>query len=251
MPVSAWSSTASLNTEVGGLSTDGAVQTVNNIDGMFRGMMADIRTGINAGQFRYVGYEGKSTNYTAVVADRDKYLNFSAPATLSLSPAATLGAGWSMSVYAGSPITIDPNGGELINGTSTFAVTQGSLVRIVCSGTDFRGFSSIGASSGVGGTGGTGKFIRLSDGTQICTGIVSVTTSGAGTPNSTASAAQTFAQPFISAPRVTAAVISSSPHRFSCATGVPTTTSLVVYAGDTGGAATAVQIYWEAVGDYY
>lgn len=44
MPVSSWSSTANLNTSVGGLTTDGNIQTVNNIDGMFRGMMADIAT---------------------------------------------------------------------------------------------------------------------------------------------------------------------------------------------------------------
>lgn len=42
--VNDWSTTASSNTSVGGLTTDGNVQTVNNIDNMFRGLMAEVAT---------------------------------------------------------------------------------------------------------------------------------------------------------------------------------------------------------------
>jgi hypothetical protein len=42
MTFSTWSQTAASNTAVGGISTDGNVTLVNQIDNMFRGMMAEL-----------------------------------------------------------------------------------------------------------------------------------------------------------------------------------------------------------------
>lgn len=138
MPVKNWSSTAAANTEVGGLSTDGNIQTVNNIDGMFRGMMADIRTGINAGSFLGHAYVANSGNYTALLADWGTLFHFTGAATLALTAAATLTAGWSIVVRArGGAVTIDPNSTELINGASTLVIPDGKSVLIVCTGTAF------------------------------------------------------------------------------------------------------------------
>lgn len=138
MAVQDWSSTASLNTSVGGLTTDGNVQTVNNIDNMFRGMMADIRTGINGGYFDNPAFSSKSGNYTAVAADRGDLLHFTAAATLSLTAAATLTAGWTIMVRArGGDVIVDPDSAELINGNATLKITDGLSAIIICTGTAF------------------------------------------------------------------------------------------------------------------
>lgn len=139
MAVQDWSSVAASNTSVGGLNTDGTIQTINNIDNMLRGMMADIRTGIDAGYFLNTGFASKSGNYTAVVADRGDLLHFTAAATLSLTAAATLTTGWWIMVRAtGAAVLVDPNGAELINGLGSMTVADGTSAIIVCDGTGFR-----------------------------------------------------------------------------------------------------------------
>lgn len=79
--------------------------------------------------------------YNAVAADRGKFFHYTGPGVVdfTLDPAATLTNTWSCFLRndAGGNITINPNGGELINGAATLALEPGSMVTIFCSGTAF------------------------------------------------------------------------------------------------------------------
>jgi len=81
----------------------------------------------------------KNTNYAAVAADKATVFLFTAAATLSLSAAATLGAGWVCRVYASAgDVTITPNGTEQINGVNApYILYSGSEITIYCDGTGF------------------------------------------------------------------------------------------------------------------
>lgn len=80
----------------------------------------------------------KSGAYTALAADRAKLIRGTASFTLSLTAAATLGDGWFVDVLATTgTITIDPNGSETIDGSTTLAITVGQSARIRCNGTAF------------------------------------------------------------------------------------------------------------------
>jgi hypothetical protein len=86
-----------------------------------------------------VAYASKSANYTALATDNNAIHRFSAAATLSLTAAATLGAGWHYTVIAdGGAVTIDPNGSEQVNGGSTETIPQGFTATIICDGSAFR-----------------------------------------------------------------------------------------------------------------
>lgn len=81
------------------------------------------------------------TTYTADATDKGKtiYFGSQSTATLSLTAAATLGAGWYcevMNVNSGI-LTIDPNGAETINAGSTLTLGAFSSCRIVCDGSAF------------------------------------------------------------------------------------------------------------------
>jgi hypothetical protein len=96
--------------------------------------------GVNKTQLdlQSVKYATKSTNYTALAADAGTVTRFTASATLSLTPAATLGASWNYMVIAdGGDVTIDPNGAETIDGGATLVVPNGSSTFIICSGSAF------------------------------------------------------------------------------------------------------------------
>lgn len=83
-------------------------------------------------------YSAAGSNYTAVSADNNGVKRFTATATLTLTAAATLGANWQMTVIAdGGDVTIDPNGSETINGTTSVFVCNGSSATIICDGTAF------------------------------------------------------------------------------------------------------------------
>jgi len=81
----------------------------------------------------------KTANYTAVLSDIGNILSFTGTYTLSLTAAATLGAGWYCYVRnAGTgAITIDPNSAELINGAATYTVAAGQHMLLRCTGTAF------------------------------------------------------------------------------------------------------------------
>lgn len=83
-------------------------------------------------------YSTKAANYTAVAADNNSTIKFTAAATLSLTAAATLTSGWGCFVIAdGGALVVDPAGAELINGAATLSLADGESVIITCSGTDF------------------------------------------------------------------------------------------------------------------
>lgn len=83
------------------------------------------------------GVTAKSGAYTVATTDRGHLLNCTGTWTLTLPAAASAGAGFAFAVRnSGSgAITIDPNAAELINGTTTFTLTAGAALIIVCTGT--------------------------------------------------------------------------------------------------------------------
>lgn len=87
----------------------------------------------------------KTAAYTVVAADRGKVIDCNGTFTLSLTAAATLGAGFSFIVVntGSGTITIDPNASELINGAATETVTAGNWAIIACNGTSFRSLESV------------------------------------------------------------------------------------------------------------
>lgn len=85
-----------------------------------------------------VVYSAKAASYTLVVGDNNAVIRFTAVATASLDPAATLGANWHATIIAdGGDVTIDPNGAETIDGAATLVVPNGYSAFIVCSGAAF------------------------------------------------------------------------------------------------------------------
>lgn len=85
--------------------------------------------------------DAKTLGYTAVLADRGKLIHYTGAGgvTLALDAAATLTDGWNIVVRndATSSITIDPDGGELINGVATLSVSPGQAITIYCTGAAF------------------------------------------------------------------------------------------------------------------
>jgi hypothetical protein len=131
-----WSTTASSNTDVGGIGILG-VDAVNNFDDALRTIMAQLRAGVDG----EVVYATKSGNYTAVANDNNAFHRYTATATVSLTAAATLGAGWHYAVSAvgaSSVVTIDPNGSETIGGVTTLIIRGGQTALIICDGTNFQ-----------------------------------------------------------------------------------------------------------------
>lgn len=128
-----WSTTASSNTTVGGIGIQGT-NAVSNFDDALRTVMAEARAGID-GKSLYIP---KSSTYTAVAADNNGIIVFSAAATLNLTAAATLAANWHVLVVAGGgDVVIDPAGGETINGGTTFTLPRGSSAYVICTGLNF------------------------------------------------------------------------------------------------------------------
>ncbi len=82
-----------------------------------------------------VVYAEKSANYTAVDADNNAIHRFTAAATLTIDPAANLGANWHYtSISSGGLLTIDPNGSEKINGASSLILNPGDTALILRTG---------------------------------------------------------------------------------------------------------------------
>ena len=87
----------------------------------------------------------KTGAYTVVAGDLGKILNCTNATayTLSLTAAATLGAGftctiWNTGTSAANVITIDPNGTETIDGVATLSLSRGEGMDIVCDGTNWQ-----------------------------------------------------------------------------------------------------------------
>lgn len=102
---------------------------------------ADFRTWGGELEGYAVGFEiaDKSTGYTVLAADRGKLIRGTATLTLTLTAAATIGAGYMVAVKAdGGTVTVDPNGAELINGASSLVLADGAWALIYCTGTAWR-----------------------------------------------------------------------------------------------------------------
>jgi hypothetical protein len=81
-----------------------------------------------------------NSNYTAGVGDRAHMINWTgASGTLSLTAAATLGDDWFLYVRNNgtSALTVDPNGSETINSSTTLIMNPGDSAMIICDGTSF------------------------------------------------------------------------------------------------------------------
>jgi len=87
--------------------------------------------------------EAKTADYTAVAGDLGKILDFTTnSSTLTLTAAATLGAGWyiwvkNSSSNAAHIVTIDANGSETIDGVVTRPMYRMESKQIVCDGSNF------------------------------------------------------------------------------------------------------------------
>jgi len=128
-----FSTTPASNIDVNGTSIQGTAP-VSNFDNALRELMAILRRDLDNGMV----YTTKAANYTAVANDNNAYLRFSAAATLTLTAAATLGAGWNVLVVAdGGAVIIDPDAGETINGATTITVPDGYSTLVICDGTNF------------------------------------------------------------------------------------------------------------------
>ena len=83
--------------------------------------------------------------YTVVAGDLATVINCSGATsfTVSLTAAATLGAGFNVTVWnntttAAMAVTIDPSGSETIDGQSTLILRRGEGMQIVCDGTNWQ-----------------------------------------------------------------------------------------------------------------
>ena len=81
-----------------------------------------------------------SASYTVVSIDAGKLFECTAPLTLLLTAAATLGAGFTCAVWNNSSgaVVVDPNGAETINGGAALSLSAGQWAIIACSGTSWK-----------------------------------------------------------------------------------------------------------------
>lgn len=86
-------------------------------------------------------FNNQTAAYTVVSGDLGKIVNCTANTfTVSLTAAATLGAGFNCWVWntGTGVITIDPNGVETIDGVATLTLRKGEGTQIVCNGTNWE-----------------------------------------------------------------------------------------------------------------
>lgn len=83
----------------------------------------------------------KTAAYTVVAGDLGTIINCtSGTFTVSLTAAATLGAGFNCTIWNtnfGTTITIDPSGAETIEGIDSYKLNSGQGLRIICDGAKF------------------------------------------------------------------------------------------------------------------
>jgi hypothetical protein len=87
----------------------------------------------------------KTSAYTVVAGDLATVINCtgSTSFTVSLTAAATLGAGFNVTIWNNTTttamaVTIDPNGAETIDGQATLILRRGEGMQIVCNGTNWQ-----------------------------------------------------------------------------------------------------------------
>jgi hypothetical protein len=93
-------------------------------------------------------------NYTVTASDRNKLIDYTGTGghTLTLTAASTLGSGFEFHIrHSGSgSLTIDPNGAETIDGSTTIGLTASQALVVVCDGTGFKITQSRGYGTGSG-----------------------------------------------------------------------------------------------------
>jgi hypothetical protein len=84
--------------------------------------------------------QAKSGNYTVVITDNMTLFDCSAALTLSFTAGATLGASMFVVYARGGNVTLDPNGSETVNGSTTLVVPSGSAALVISTGVATREF---------------------------------------------------------------------------------------------------------------
>ena len=95
-----------------------------------------------------------SGNYTVIASDRNKLVDYTGTGghTLSITAAATLGSGFEFHIKNSGTgnITVDPNGSETIDGTTTLTLTPNQAIVVVCTGTNLKVSQARGYGAGTG-----------------------------------------------------------------------------------------------------
>lgn len=127
-----YSTTPSSNTTINGIGISGG-SSVKYGDDAIRQFMADVRSAVTKSSDKAAG------THMATKADHNQLWRVTGNATINLTAAATLTAGWALWVMAdGGTATIDPASSEQINGAATLTLADGSAALIICTATAFR-----------------------------------------------------------------------------------------------------------------
>lgn len=107
-----------------------------NFDNALRQYMADIATAREDGALASMPYATKSSGYTLALTDRGKLIECTAALEIELLAAASATGFYFIAKANGGAVTLDPNGSENINGSSTsLVVADGSSAIVACNGT--------------------------------------------------------------------------------------------------------------------
>lgn len=127
-----YSTTPSSNTTINGIGISGS-SSIKYGDDAIRQFMADVRSAVTKSSDKAAG------THMATKADHNQLWRVTGTATINLTAAATLTAGWALWVMAdGGTVTIDPASSEQINGAATLTLSDGNAAFIICTATAFR-----------------------------------------------------------------------------------------------------------------
>ncbi len=109
------------------------------IDDTWFQRLRSLASGTNTANAAPPSASAKTGDYTAVSADRASLITVNGPYTLSLDAAATLGDTWWISLcnIGARRVTIDPDGGEFIDGVATLPLWPNQGCFIFCDGSAF------------------------------------------------------------------------------------------------------------------
>lgn len=136
--VSDWSTTAASNTDIDSIDIDEGCPS-SGINNAIRELMAQIKTALGMTE-KYATFTG---SHTILATENGTFFRKTGTAaTWAPQAAATCGDGWRVTIKVeGTPLTIDPQGVETIDGETTIVIPPGNTVDIWCNGTAF--FSSL------------------------------------------------------------------------------------------------------------
>ena len=110
-----------------------------------------------------------STNYTVLTTDQGKFLEATAALTFTLLPVATANANFALAIINTSSgvVTLDGDGAETINGSTTITLNPGESIILTCNGTKWVGAVSALLGSNVSTKGGNYTVVVSDKGTFI------------------------------------------------------------------------------------